>query len=228
LLAIRYLLQKINYVYTAKLTKNLINSEVHNDEDDLIQRFQDGEEAAFTVFFQRYHQRLYFFAQRFVETADAKDAVSEAFAQLWQKRGDFEREGALSHFLFVAVRNRCLNMVRHQLVRHNKQAEILHLLEQSDESELEREALISSLVDLIYKEIDQLPPRLREIFLLSFREGLKPAQIAERLGIGVQTVKNKKLAAIRLMQAALGSRGPVLSLLLLLWAVPGPITPYIQ
>ena len=111
----------------------MATSEQHHDEELIIARLHSGEERAFTDIYNRYHQRLYFFAQRFVDDADAKDIVSESFVQLWHKRMDFTAIAAIGRFLFVTVRNRCLNLVRNQIVQQHRDAEILRLLETSEE-----------------------------------------------------------------------------------------------
>ena len=56
---------------------------------------------------------------------------------------------------------------------------------------------------------------MREVFLLSYRDGLRPAQIAEQLNVHVQTVKNQRLSAIRFLQSALGRHSLAIGLLVL-------------
>lgn len=191
-------------------------AEAMEDGVNVVARFAAGEEGAFTTLFDHYRQRLYYFALRFVTEADAQDIVSEAFIGLWQKRADFVHPAAVQHYLFVAVRNRCLKLLRHELVKMHHQDEMLHRLETMGEEQLDLERLTGELVKHIYAEVAQLPPRLREVFLLSFRDGLKPADIAARLQLSVQTVSNQKLSAIRLLRQALGDRAHLLSLLVLL------------
>jgi RNA polymerase sigma-70 factor (family 1) len=182
----------------------------------MIERLRTGDEKAFNALYRHYHERLYYFALRFVEEADAKDVVSEAFIALWNKRTDFDSMNAVQHFLFVLVRNKCFYLLKHALMKMDKQAELLHQLETAGETDLELEHLTTELVKHIYTEADALPPRLKSVFLLSFAEGLKPAEIAERLGVSVQTVSNQKLRAIRVLKVALGQRHLLLSMLVIL------------
>ncbi len=56
------------------------------------------------------------------------------------------------------------------------------------------------LMDKVYEEVAKMPGKMREIFYLSYKEGLKPPQVAERLQISVQTVKNQKVNAIKLLK----------------------------
>lgn len=181
-----------------------------------VHRFQDGDEKAFATIYDHFYQRVYFFALRFVQEPDARDVTSEAFIKLWNKREELSTLEAISGFLFVLVRNRCFDLLRHEEVKNQKRPELIRLLESSQENDLFLEQVRSELIRLIYQEVDKLPGRMKEVFLLSFAEGLKPAEIATRLRISAQTVSNQKLSAIRLLKAALGDRATLLLLLILL------------
>jgi RNA polymerase sigma-70 factor (family 1) len=189
---------------------------IYDIDETLVAGLRDGDEAAFTAVYKQLHQRLYFFAQRFIDETQSKDVVSETFVQLWNKRSRLENAASVTSFLFVTAKNKCLNLIRQELTRQDKQSEILQLLESSQETDLFNEQLTTELVQLIYSEIEKLPAKMREVFLLSFAEGLKPAAIAERLNLSVQTVKNQKVSAIKLLQQALGHRAVYLSLLILM------------
>lgn len=191
------------------------NELTYHDDAQLVQLFRTGSEEAFSIIYKRLYQRLYFFALRFVPEMDAKDMVAEAFISLWQKREDFTEFPAIQHFLFILIRNRCLNLLKHELMKTEKQAEILQQLTLTDEEDLDLQHLQAELVKLIYAEVERLPQKMRAIFLLSFQEGLKPAAIAEQLQLSVQTVRNQKVTALRLLREALGNRAPLLLLLML-------------
>ncbi len=188
---------------------------IHDIDETFADRLRSGEEPAFRAIYSLYYQRLYFFALRFVSEADAQDMVAEAFVSLWQKRTDFPEVAPILHYLFVHVRNAAYTLLKREAMKLTRQADILHRLELANEEDLHLEHLQNQLVAEIYREVDQLPQGLRTVFLLSFKEGLKPAAIAKRLGVSVQTVRNQKVSAIRLLRNALGDRAFLLSLLLL-------------
>ncbi|MBV4358893.1 RNA polymerase sigma-70 factor [Pinibacter aurantiacus] len=189
-----------------------------NTNETIVAAFQHGDERAFTQLYDQFYERLYFFACRFVNEAEAKDVTSEAFIQLWNKRANFDSLASVRHFLFVVVRNKCFDILKHEIVKTKKHDELVYLLDKSDEDALFLEQVRSELIRMIYNEVDKLPPKMKEIFLLSFAEGLKPGAIAQRLQISVQTVSNQKLSAIKILQAALGNQSLLLSLLILLYA----------
>lgn len=186
--------------------------------EELLAALRAGDERAFAKVYDHFHQRVFFFALRFVQENDAKDVTSEAFAKVWARRTQFTALDGIGTFLFVLVRNRCLDLVRHQVIKARKHEELIHLLESSHEEDLFKEEVRAALIRHIYNEAQKLPPRVKEIFLLSFEAGLKPSEIAGKLQISVQTVSNQKLNAIRLLKAALGEHSSVILMLVLLSA----------
>jgi RNA polymerase sigma-70 factor (family 1) len=188
----------------------------YDNDQALMIAFQSGSETAFTQLYRRFHRPLYFYAQRFVGAEDAADILADTFVGLWEQRSNFSAVAAAQQWLFVTVRNRAVSILRRQIKGQEAAGALLHQLETSEENDLYLEELTIELMRHLHTEIDKLPPRQREVFLLSFRDGLKPAQIAEQLGLSVKTVKNQKLSAMRVLQAALGPRAALLSLLVLL------------
>lgn len=187
------------------------------DEVVLIQQFRSGSEEAFTTLYQHLYRRVYWFAKKFVEdTEDARDLTAETFVQLWQQRQTFYSLDAISAFLYVTVRNKCFNLLKHRKMKASHEQDLLRLLTERGEDSFFEEQVRIQLVSRIYAEINKLPARMREIFLLSYRDGLKPAEIAELLQIKAQTVTNQRVSAVKLLQIALGDSLLTVALLLLL------------
>ena len=61
----------------------------------------------------------------------------------------------------------------------------LDFFEASDELFMRKD-----LLDLLMKKVAELPERSQEVFRMSYLEGLKAAEIAERLNLSVRTVEN--------------------------------------
>ncbi|WP_074240133.1 RNA polymerase sigma factor [Chitinophaga niabensis] len=187
---------------------------IQYDEAALIAGLHRGSEQAFEMLWQHFYKRVLYFSRRFVPETDAQDITTEVFVQLWNKRADFHTIGKVANFLFIAVRNRCYNLVRDRQIHDGHIAELAELME-NDRGDLLLEQVRVELVKLISEQVRQLPEKTRRVFLLSFEEGLKPSQIAERLGVSVKTVKNQKLSAIKLLKSAL-QQHPLESVLLFL------------
>ncbi|MCK7558432.1 sigma-70 family RNA polymerase sigma factor [Chitinophaga sedimenti] len=146
---------------------------------------------------------------------NARDLTAETFVQLWQQRQTFHSLDAISAFLYVTVRNKCFNLLKHRKMKASHEQDLLRLLTERGEDSFFEEQVRIQLVSRIYAEINKLPARMREIFLLSYRDGLKPAEIAELLQIKAQTVTNQRVSAVKLLQIALGDNLLTVALLLL-------------
>lgn len=173
----------------------------YNDAD-LIEGLHKGREDAFEGLWLQFHQRVLYFCRRYVPETDAQDITAEVFVQLWNRRNDFETVGKISNFLYVAARNRCHNVVRDRQIHDGHAAELVGMMA-TDTGDLFLDQVRAELIKLIREQVNQLPEKTRQVFLLSFEEGLKPSQIAERLSVSVKTVKNQKLSAIKLLRSAL-------------------------
>lgn len=149
----------------------------------------------------RYYRHIYLeyapqlmrFAEKFVSGFFAEDIVHDVFLKLWDKQVFLLPDDELKRILFVAVRHACVDYLR----RLSKEQEIIDRralqlkLEELDFFESSDELFMrKDLLDLLMKKVEELPERTREVFRMSYLEGLKAAEIAERLGISVRTVEN--------------------------------------
>lgn len=179
--------------------------------------FREGDGEAFTHVYKHYNKRVFFYVRQYLSSiTEAQDITSDCFFKLWEKKSEFPSLDAVGAFLHVAARNQCFNYLKHTQMAKEKQAELLSLLNISDDNPFKLEDLRLQLLDLIAAEVNKLPAKMKEIFMLSYEEGLKPAEIAKRLGLQVQTVKNQRLNAVRLIKTALADHPLLLALLPLL------------
>ena len=153
------------------------------DEKALVLRLIDGDEDAFCELYAAYKGRLIYFAMRFLKSREhAEDVFQDAFTVIWQSRRSF------SSYLYTIVRNRVLNQLR-DLDNQNKLKE--HVLAQAVDytDETKNEILANDLRQLILRALQQLTPRQREIFEMSREQQMSHKEIAETLGISVNTVQ---------------------------------------
>ena len=151
--------------------------------------------------FDRYFRKLYLplgmFALRLVEDAEiAKDLVSDAFTKAWQKIEEDHEFENFQGYMYRSVRNECISYLRTK-----KEKVSLENIPEIDEETIdtsERDAKI-------WKAIDELPEKCRQIFLLSKRDGLSNEEIAVHLGISIKTVKNQITKAFSRLRESLSS-----------------------
>ena len=180
-----------------------------NINEHIIRDFSVGQEKAFRILYEKYAPALRYFAAKYVEEGEViDDIVQDVFVCLWEKRVDFKTEETIKAFLYKAVKNSCLNTIRHQGVKDRYAEVALH------EEELESfwdHILETELFELFLGVFNELPPACREVYRLSL-EGKKHEEIAEILQITVNTVKKHKNNANHYMRERLKH---ILSLLVL-------------
>ena len=151
---------------------------------------------SFEKLFLDYYPVVCSFADRYLDDeAQSQDVAQEAFERLWNKRSEFANIVSIKAYLFTMVRNICLKMLR-----DNPRKKIL-LDEFPDKPDTDFEPVIieEETINILHMEIAKLPPQSRKIMSLAVR-GAKNAQIAEQLGISVNTVKTLKYNAIETLR----------------------------
>lgn len=148
--------------------------------------------------FRYYYRPLNLYALHYLQDLDsAEDIVQECLALLWEKLHAGTTVTDPKAYLYRMVRNLCIDRLRHDRpeeagLHPSDLAETL-----SDEECRER----SELEARLWTAVDKLPPKCREALLLSKRDGLKYQEIADRMGISVNTVENHISKALKLLRA---------------------------
>lgn len=171
-------------------------------EDDLIARVRQGDINAFEELYKKYYVYLCLIAEHIVRnSSDAEEIVSDVFIRLWNLRERTEIR-SIKTYLICAVRNTSLNYIEQNKMRNRLTCRFedsdLSLFSWDSDYPLGRLYEIE-VTEILRKGINSLPDGCREVFLLSRHDGMKYSDIAERLGISVNTVKTQmKIALSRL------------------------------
>jgi RNA polymerase sigma-70 factor (family 1) len=162
-----------------------------------------GDEKVFDHVFRTYYAALCSFAQKYLlRKADAEDVVGNLFVSLWNREQQFENDTHARASLYRAIYNACFNHIRSS--KRIYEREELYSGEQDiNDDSFMNEMLQAELIRMIYNEFDSLPPHYSTVMKLSYQDGLKNEEIANMLGLSVQTVKNYKSAALKLLRSKL-------------------------
>jgi RNA polymerase sigma-70 factor (family 1) len=175
----------------------------YNDEE-LLPAIAAGEQKAFEELFNDYYPRILYFAQRFnIALEEAEDIVTEAFTKFWLSRTNFDNLNKIKSYLYTTTRNAALNSLR-----RNKRYATRELSDTAEEQTADIEIIRADLIGTIFKEIERLPDKAREVILLTYRDGLNAQEIAERLNISVSNVTSQRSRAISLLRIALAEKYP--------------------
>ena len=171
-----------------------------NDERSLVLRLIEGKEDAFCELYAAYKNRLIYFAMRFLKSREyAEDVFQDAFTIIWQGRRFINPDASFSSYLYTIVRNRILNQLR-DLVNQDKLKE--QILQQAVDysNDTQNEILANDLKQLISCAMQQLTPRQRKIFEMSREQQMSHKEIADVLGISVNTVQESISTSLRTLR----------------------------
>ena len=141
----------------------------------------------FEALFRANYSRLYFYALNLVNDQEcAEDIVEDTFSYLWEYYDTIVGDISPLPLLYSLVRNSCIDHLRHCDVKNRYASNIsqnaAHWEENSDEEHEERISQVMSSINL-------LPLQTRKVFEACFLHGKKYKEVAEEMGITINTVK---------------------------------------
>lgn len=174
-----------------------------SEERSLILRLIEGDEDAFCELYATYKNRLIYFAMRFLKSREyAEDIFQDAFTVVWQSRCFINPDASFSSYLYTIMRNRILNQLRNAANEEKLKESILsQALDYTEDTK--REVMLNDLKSLISHALQQLTPRQREIFEMSREAQLSHKEIADKLGISVNTVQEHISTSLKLIRTYL-------------------------
>lgn len=150
-------------------------------------------EKEFSGHFHSYYRQLCLYALHFMGNAEeAEDVVQDTFVSLWDKRAQMGTIKSMKSYLYTAVRNNCLTRIRDA-----KPTTSLEMVPPTELLPEEDQMKRTEMESRIWKVIDELPERRREIFLLAKRDGMSYKDIAAQTGLSVKTVENHVFRAMQ-------------------------------
>ena len=152
------------------------------------------------LLFNTYYSRLVVWADTFLKDIQlAEGVVQEFFIALWEKRKQKELTAPfLTSFLYVSVRNRCLNKLEEQDIFHNTtDLQEVHLAFEEYNEKHDR------ILTQVLQEMENLPPRSRVIMEEVFIHNMKYREVAEKYNVSISTVKTLLGNAVRKLRERL-------------------------
>jgi len=170
------------------------------DHSILINNLRNGKEEGLTAVYRLYKRSLLYFASQFVDRETAEEIVSDTFIKVWKQREQFHHLNSLRAFLYVSAKNACLN--------HLRRPQIKLTVESVDDYEnlLYEDAVIhtkiveTELLKLIYEEAAKLPQKQREVFNMTYLEGMTVEEISKKLQMSPTAVYINRSRAMALLR----------------------------
>ena len=164
------------------------------DEALLLVRSRDGDDDAFAELVARYRAPVYSYLSRCgVDPSDRDDLFQEVFMSVHTAAHRFDASRRVHPWLFTIVANSTRSYFRKQRVRQLVFAEPRPTSVDSEPRATtpdgERSAVASQTLAWLERQIPQLPPRQREVLLLACVERRPQQEIAQILGMPINTIK---------------------------------------
>jgi len=163
--------------------------ELQSEENIVLKNLINGDEASLKLIFNKYYRLLVVFADSFLFDLDkADDIVQSVFIKIWQNAQSISMKGSFRSYLFTAVKNKCLNELRHQKVRDKYRLRYLQATLNSLEYGYDED---ETIINDLQQAIDRLPEQIRQIIRLRYWDKKGIMDIAEKLKISKNTVKTQ-------------------------------------
>ena len=187
----------------------------HSTDIELTRLLKSDDEKAFAEIYRRYAKSLAdFAASKLSNLEDAQDIIHDIFVKLWEDRERLQITSNLKTYLFTLTRHRIIDKIRRNITRE-EYAAMLQSLTNAYQPSIEQQIAVKELEQTIENSLNQLSPRVKEIYQLSREENLSIPEIAEKLQLSEQTVKNQLSTALSHLRKSVSAIS--VSILLLWW-----------
>ncbi len=165
--------------------------------NELLLMLQRGDADAFNYIYTTYRKWLWVAALGMLQNeADAEEVVQDFFMDYWQKERQraFTDIGHLKGFLYISIRNRCLNRLERDKVMRRRQSDLSFL---SGQVEATDPVEVKELRERLKAAIGKLPRVRGEVFQMGYMMHLSRREIAGALQISEESVKKHMMLALR-------------------------------
>ncbi len=151
------------------------------------------DKATYKKIFDQFYRELVVYAHNFLYDLQAsEDLVQDIFVQLWENSHELNIHTSIKSYLYASVRNKCYNRLRDIKVEDNVNMIDLNtcLVTDYDIHGYEREEKLK-VYQQVMETVEGFPESMKRIFNLKFLENYKYAEIAEEMGISINSVKTQ-------------------------------------
>ena len=185
-------------------------------DEDLMREIKADNMFAFDTLYKRYFKRLYKFAYLILKThEDTENIIQDVFLNLWLNRHKVEKGSSVKYYIFTIAYNSAVSLIRIR-IKESQFVEYVKSLQFVNQEQTDKDMEYQERTERLYKIIDTLPERQKEIYLLHGVEGLKYTEISEQLNISIKTVENHISRAIKTIRKRLNNY----SLITIFFVVP--------
>lgn len=169
-------------------------------ENELFKRISEGDELAFKKLFIIYKPMFSAIAFKITNNnAVVSDVLQETFLRIWLNRTELYNVEYTRGWALKILYRISFNWLRHQQVISKNEYNIRQL-NKSTSNSVEEALFFKETKTLLQQAVNALPPQTQKIYRLNRENNLRIIEIAEQLGLSIQTIKNVLGKASRSIQ----------------------------
>ncbi|MGD9929389.1 MAG: RNA polymerase sigma factor [Mangrovibacterium sp.] len=169
---------------------------------ELLLLLKEGNMVAFDTIYEKYCRRLFGFVVRYVKLeSEAEEIVQDVFVRLWENREKINVYSSFESYLFTISYNSAISLLRKRIHEKKYLEHLKYIQQEHNAPSLTDELYFNELNSKIQSLLSDLTPRQKEIYQLSREEGLTHDEIAKKLGISTNTVKNHMVSVLSFLRS---------------------------
>ena len=171
---------------------------------ELINETLNGNKDSYVILVERYQKFMIDIISRYVfDKEDVKDILQELIVKIYFSLPKYNIKYKFKNWVHKITLNYVLDFIRKKNSRYNY--EVVDMTQQQymfvdNSSTAEEEIVNKEILQKVYRCINSLKPKYKEVIFLRYAEGLDIPEIAEILGITVSNVKVRLHRAIKLIK----------------------------
>lgn len=176
------------------------------DDAEYVSELRLGSESAFNFLYSKYALKIYSTSRKMcLNHEDAEGVVQETFIKIWKNRERLDPSLSFNAYLLSILKSIVIRQAQRnakQKLQTNEWVSNLDLSVNQTEDDL----FFAEMMEASLQEVNKLPPRQREVFLLKRMESFSLDEIAEKLHISKKTVKNQLVEANKFLKTRIQDR----------------------
>jgi RNA polymerase sigma-70 factor (ECF subfamily) len=178
-----------------------------------IKAIASGDVKAFEVLYLAYYNKVLTYTTSLLHNSvKAEDATQDVFLKIWRNRHNLKEGENVNSYIYLTARRVVLDIYRDEKYaqRHKEWTEL------NSEDEFVEASCVNEIEDIATKMIQSMPPKRKEIFMLSRKNGLTAKEIADKMDLSVNTVNKHIALALATLKKKLNDYLTIIILLLII------------
>lgn len=181
-----------------------MEKQILDNEPQLILSLKNSSYKAFDRIYQLYAKRLFAYSLQFTKSQEeSEEIVQDVFMRLWTNRTKIRQEDTLRSLLFIMTKHYLINAFRTK-INQPEYEEYINYKNELSVDETSQHLEYEEFVAMFHSILKTLPETQQKVITLSKIEQLTNKEIAEKLSLSEQTVKNQLSLGLKTLKDKLG------------------------